>query len=225
MIAAVECGAADPSLRTLDGIARCFDAELIVDLRLPTVIGRHDQRDAAHARCVAAARRSLEARGYLCAVECEIIDGRVRGWIDLLAFDPASGRLIVVEVKTELRDLGGLQRQIGWYVRAASEVGRAFGWAVRSTIGIVVFLATETNDASLVANRDGITASFPLRGRAVRDLLVSRTAPTGRRGWGLVMIDPLRRGDRRWGTTRLDGRRTAAPYRSYADFMETVRRR
>jgi len=223
MVAAVEGGSADASLETLDRIARALDGELIVDLRLPMVIGRADQVDAAHARCVAAARRSLECRGYVCAVECEIVDGRLRGWIDLLAFDPASGRLLLVEVKTELRDLGGLQRQVGWYQRAAPGVARGFGWSVGSTIVVVVFLATDANDSALVAKRDTFTAAVPLRGRAVRELLVERSAPPGPPGWGVVMIDPRRRGDRRWAATRLDGRRTPAPYRSYADFMESVR--
>ena len=225
MIAVVEAGSASASFDTLDRIARALDGELIIDLRLPTVIGRADQNDAAHARCVAAARRSLERRGYVCAVEREIVDGRLRGWIDLLAFDPASGRLLVVEVKTELRDLGGLQRQVGWYQRAAPTVAGALGWTVHATIVVVVFLATDANDSALVANRDTLAAAFPLRGRAVRDLLVERAVPTRRPGWGLVMIDPRRRGDRVWAATRLDGRRTPAPYRSYADFMETVRGR
>jgi hypothetical protein len=225
MIAMVEAASASASVDTLDRIARALDGELIVDLRLPTVIGRADQGDAAHARCVAAARRSLERRGYVCAVECEIVDGRLRGWIDLLAFDPASGRLLIVEVKTELRDVGGLQRQVGWYQRAGPTVAGALGWTVRATVVVVVFLATDANDAALVANRDTLASAFPLRGRAVRDLLVERVVPTRHPGWGLVMIDPRRRGDRVWAATRLDGRRTPAPYRSYADFMEAVRGR
>ena len=225
MVAVVEAGSPGASLDTLSRVARALDGELIVDLRLPTVIGRTDQGDAAHARCVAAARRSLERRGYECAVECEIVDGRLRGWIDLLAFDPASARLLVVEIKTELRDVGGLQRQVGWYQRAAPSVARSFGWAVRSAVVVVAFLATDANDSALMANRDTFTAAFPLRGSAIRDLLVERIAPPVRPGWGLVMIDPRRRGERLWAAARLEGRRTPAPYRSYADFMETSRRR
>jgi transcriptional regulator with XRE-family HTH domain len=225
MIAMVETASASASVDTLARIALALDGELAVELRLPTVIGRTDQVDAAHARCVAAARRSLERRGYVCAVECEIVDGRPRGWIDLLAFDPASGRLLIVEVKTELRDVGGLQRQVGWYKRAGPTVAGAFGWTVQATVVVVVFLATDANDAALVANRDTLAAAFPLRGRAVRDLLVERVVPIHHPGWGLVMIDPRRRGDRVWAASRLDGRRTPAPYRSYADFMEAVRGR
>ena len=174
---------------------------------------------------MAAARRSLERCGYACAVEVEIVEGRLRGWIDLLAYDPRSGRLLIVEVKTELRDMGGLQRQVGWYRRAAPAVARGLGWTVRSSIPVVVFLATDANDLAIKANRSEFETTFTVRGRAALDLLVRRVAPSGAPGWGLVMVDPLRRGNRRWVPTQSDGRRATAPYRSYADFMDAVRRR
>jgi transcriptional regulator with XRE-family HTH domain len=237
MIGAVEGGSANPSLDTLERIAGALDAELVLDLRLPTVIGRADQVDAAHARCVAAARRVLERRGFICAVSARsstagCTDGSTSG------LRSGAGRLLVVEVKTELRDLGGLQRQLGWY-RAAARIPEAAGEVSRS-VAVALFLATDANDASLLANRDAITASFPIRGRAARDLLAgSAGAPeTGRvgaarsypssvqgSGWVLAMIDPRRRGDSIWVATRLDGRRSPAPYRSYADFMAAVARR
>ena len=107
------------------------------------------------------------------------------------------GRLLVVEVKTELRDIGALQRQVGWYRQAAVGVARAAGWSVRSTVVVVIFLATDANDTC--PRREPTPQSAPpsrLRGRAVRDLLVERALPPGEPGWGLVMIDPMRRGDR-----------------------------
>ena len=128
LVSAVECGATEASLESMERIALALDARLVVELTAPLVIGRDDQRDAAHARCVAAVRRELERRGFVCMVEEPFADGRMRGWIDLLALDPASGRLIVVEVKTELRDLGGLLRQVGWYTRRAGSVARDLGW-------------------------------------------------------------------------------------------------
>lgn len=220
LVSAVERGAAEASLESIERIAVALDARLVVELRVPLVIGRDEQRDAAHARCVAAVRRALERRGFICVVEQPFADGRTRGWIDLLAFDPASGRLVVVEVKTQLRDFGGLLRQVGWYASRARAVAREIGWRVRSVDAVVVFLATEDNDAALEANADMIRSSFPCRGRALRAGLM----PGGRLGgWGLAMIDPRRRGDRRWATLRLDGRRERAPYRSYADFIRVSR--
>lgn len=220
LVSAVERGVGEASLESVERIALALDARLVVELSVPLAIGRDDQRDAAHARCVAAVRRELERRAFVCAVEHPFADGRLRGWIDLLAFDPASGRLIVVEVKTELRDLGGLLRQVGWYGRRAGSVARDLGWRVRGVDSLVVFLATEDNDAALEANADLIRTSFPCRGRPLRAGLV----PGGRlSGWGLTMVDPRRRGERRWVALRLDGRRERAPYRSYADFMRLSR--
>jgi hypothetical protein len=99
-------------------------------------------------------------------------------------------------------------------------VGRHLGWTIGAVDCLVVFLATDENDAALAANEGAIRASFPVRGRALRAGL-----EPGRRlgGWALAMVDPRRRGERTWVALRLDGRRVGAPYRSYADFMRTIR--
>jgi DNA-binding XRE family transcriptional regulator/Holliday junction resolvase-like predicted endonuclease len=219
LIAAIERGTRDASLESLERVARALDAELVVELRAPLVVGRADQRDAAHAACAAAVRRWLDRHGFECVTERPIVDGRVRGWIDLLAFDSIAKRLLVVEVKTELRDLGGLQRQVGWYVRAARAAVTDRGWRPSEVVALVVFLATAENDTRLTAQREAINQTFPLRGRALDDALAGGRFP----GWGLTMVDPRRRGSRIWMGLRLDGRRLDAPYASYADFMRVVR--
>lgn len=220
MISAIEHGGPGVSLEALERVCGALDGQLVLELRVPLTIGRADQRDAAHASCTAAVRRALERIGYTCVTERPFTDGRLRGWIDLLAFDPETGRLLVVEIKTELRDLGGLQRQVGWYERTARDAARDLGWRVRTVECLVVFLATEANDTALEANREPIERTFPVRGRALRVALESRR-PLG--GWGLILVDPRRRGGRVWLGLRLDGRRRSAPYRSYADFMRGTR--
>jgi transcriptional regulator with XRE-family HTH domain len=220
MISAIEHGGSGVSLEALERVCGALDGQLVLDLHAPLAIGRADQRDAAYATCTAAVRRALERTGYTCVTEHPFTDGRLRGWIDLLAFDPATGRLLVVEIKTELRDLGGLQRQVGWYERTARDAARDLGWRVRTVDCLVVFLATEANDTALEANRELIERTFPVRGRALRVALESRR-PLG--GWGLILVDPRRRGGRVWLGLRLDGRRRSAPYRSYADFMRGAR--
>jgi hypothetical protein len=214
----MEAGSRDCSLESLGRVAEALGAGFVVELRPALVLGRRDQRDAAHALCVASTRRWLEKRGWRCVVEQPIVDGRIRGWIDLLAFDPSSGRLLVVEVKTELRDLGGLQRQVAWYRRDAARAVASLAWRLREVAVLVIFLATRDNDERLGRQRDAIVSSFPVRGRALDVALAGGAFP----GWGLTMIDPRRRGARRWIGLRLDGRRTAAPYASYAGFMESV---
>ena len=123
----IESGGVGASIESLWAIARALDADLSVELRPPRVIGRTDQADPAHSRSVAACRRVFEHAGLACAVEREIIDGRARGWIDLLGFVPESRRLVLAETKTEIRDLGGLKRQVGWYVRACVGAARDLG--------------------------------------------------------------------------------------------------
>ena len=220
LVSAVETGSRDCSLDALERVADGLAARLVVELRAPLVVGGPGQRDAAHSLCVTAARQWLERRGWQCVVELPIVDGRIRGWIDLLAFDPLSGRLMVIEVKTELRDLGGLQRQVGWYARDAVDATAGLGWRPREVVVLVIFLATTDNDDRLSIQRDAITATFPVRGRALDRALAGGPYP----GWGVAMIDPRRRGSRRWIGLRLDGRRVAAPYTSYSDFMRAARR-
>ena len=47
--------------------------------------------------------------------------------MDLLAWHPATGLLLVIEVKTELHDLGANERQLNWYEREAWAAARRLG--------------------------------------------------------------------------------------------------
>jgi hypothetical protein len=57
-------------------------------------------------------QRRLEAAGWLVVREVRIESGRYLGWIDLLAFDPVTKTLLVIEIKTRLDDLGDLERTL-----------------------------------------------------------------------------------------------------------------
>jgi hypothetical protein len=187
----------------------------------PGPFGRLDQQDPAHARCVAACRRTLEAAGLACAVEREIVDGRLRGWIDLLGFDLSSRRLVLAEIKAEIRDVGGLERQVGWYVRACMSAVRDLGWQPKEIAVVVALLATAANDTVAVVNRLALAQAFPMRGAALAAAIFDG-GPVA--GWGLAMVDPRRRGGHAIQSLRVDGRRSDAPYRDYADFMRIIRR-
>jgi transcriptional regulator with XRE-family HTH domain len=206
----------DVTVRTLARLCAALEVNLVLQARSPVIFGRAEQRDRVHALCVGAVRRGLTTDGWLVAVELEIVEPQARGWIDLLAFDPTSHRLLVIEVKTEIHDLGAVQRQLGWYARAAWPAAQRIGWRPRRADAILVVLATTTNDEFLQANRESIRDAFPVRGRAVATLVDRATEPSGR-GWALAMVDPRRR-RRRWElATRMDGRRGDAPYRDYRD--------
>jgi transcriptional regulator with XRE-family HTH domain len=153
LVSMIELGSVGASIESLGKVARALDAELLIELRTPRVIGRPDQHDPAHARCVAACRRIFEDAGLACAVEREIVDGRMRGWIDLLGFDVKSRRLVLAEIETEIRDVGDLERQVGWYLRTCIGAVRKLGWHPKEIVVVVALLATAANDAVVLANR------------------------------------------------------------------------
>jgi transcriptional regulator with XRE-family HTH domain len=94
-------------------------ARLVVSVDAPSLGDRQRQREPAHARCSAHVASRLRRAGWQVATEVEVGGDRSRGWIDVLAYHPATGWLLVVEIKTEIRDLGGIERSLGWYEREA----------------------------------------------------------------------------------------------------------
>ena len=95
------------------------------------------QRDAVHAPCSGYANRRFRAGGWETGREVEIVHGRSHGWIDLLAFDPRTGLLLIVEIKTRLDDLGLVERQLAWYERSAFERGTQGRLAGQTRWGVV----------------------------------------------------------------------------------------
>ena len=138
--------------------------------------------------------------------EVEVVHGRSHGWIDLLAFDPRTGRL-VVEIKTRLDDVGAIERQLGWYRRMAPAIARAQGWEVRQTTGWPrCWRATRWTQRS---RQTGRSSDGPFR-RARLHCLTRAHGPASRwsipsaaAGSGSSELEPM-----------ADGR---APYRDRAD--------
>lgn len=152
-------------------------------------------------------------------------DGRWNGWIDVLAYSPRTGVLLVIEIKTRLDDVGTVERQLGWYAKRAGHIARELGWRPIRVSPWLLALASDEVDAVIQANRLLFSQAFP---RRAADLLneVEGTAGSGAgagrdRGpgvaAGVALIDPSSR-RRRWIIpSRSDRRRSPAPYRGYAD--------
>jgi transcriptional regulator with XRE-family HTH domain len=208
-LARIERGMANPTVDIVQRVSDALGLQLFLDVRPPVFLGSPPMRDLVHARCSAYADRRLRADGWSTAREVAAVDGRYRGWIDLLAFDPTSNVLLIVEIKTRLDDFGALERQLGWYERLAPDLARERGWSSRSTRSVLLLLASEDVERAISANRDALRLAFPLR-----DGLLERTESLGR---GLALIDPRRRRHDWLIRSRLDGRRSVAPYRDYAD--------
>jgi len=160
---------------------------------------------------VAHVQRRLEAAGWLVQREVEVVHARSHGWIDVLAFQPATGILLVIEVKTEIHDLGRIERTLGWYGREAWPAARRLGWRLRIARPWLLVLASEVNEERIRDNRALLAQSFPSRGMTMLD------PASG--GPGMTLIDP-RSHQRDWlMRSVIDGRRRQAPYRNYADFV------
>jgi hypothetical protein len=168
-----------------------------------------------HARCSGYVDRRFRATGWLTSREVEIVHQRSHGWIDILAFDPATKLLIVAELKTRLDDLGAIERQIGWYERSAFEVARRLGWAPRRTVAWLLVLASGEVEEAIRSNRDVLMRAFPIRAREMSRGL--RRADEMSSGRGLALIDPTSK-RRDWlMPSRVDGRRSAAPFIDYGN--------
>jgi transcriptional regulator with XRE-family HTH domain len=205
-VAAVEAGTANATLDVVDRIGNALGLELRIVGSPPVLIGPR-QREVVHARCSGYSDRRLRADGRLTLREVEVVHGRSHGWIDLLAFDPRTGRLVVVEIKTRLDDVGAIERQLGWYRRMAPAIARREGWLVREVSTWLLLLASDEVDLAIAANRELLKHAFPARGSALLDT----SEP------GLALIDPTSR-RRSWLIRpRIDGRRTRLPYRDAAD--------
>jgi len=215
-IAAIERGRANPSLDVIVHLAAALGLELDLNLRAPIMIGDRRQHDAVHARCSGYVDRRLRTAGWETEAEVAIVDGRWRGWIDLLAFDRRTGTLIVIEIKTVIDDMGALERQVGWYERAARDVARTRGWQPRRVVTWLLVLSTEQNEQALIQNVDVIDRAFPVRPPSMERLLEDPAASLPR-GRSIALIDPRRR-RRSWLIRpRIDGGRSSMPYRDYRE--------
>ena len=209
------------SIAEADAISRSLGGTLVIGIEAPVLVAGSRQRDAAHARCVAYVARRLVRDGWVVQREVQVGSHDRPGWIDVLAFNPRSRVLLIIEVKTELVDLGGLERQLGWYEREARRAAMAFGWQAAAVMSAALLLSTKATDDRLRENTAGIRQAFPHRWRDLMSVLHGDAWI--RQGRALALIGPRSR-VRDWcRPTVLDGRRSAAPYRNIADFLQASR--
>lgn len=185
---------------------------------------RREQRDFVHARCCGHVAHRLPASGWEVLQEVEIGSGRYRGWIDLLAFRAADRCLLCIEVKTELDDLGRIQRIMGWYEREAWAAARRAGWRPAMVRSVLVVLMSAENDARIQANRSMLLGAFPGRPADLGPWVADSTAKLP--PWpAMALVDPRSRRTDWLRPSRTDGRRSPAPYADYRDAAGALRGR
>jgi hypothetical protein len=91
-----------------------------------------------------------------------------RGAIDLVAWFPATRTLLLIELKTELVDIGLLLATHDRRVRLAAEIARSLGLQPLHVASWIVVADGRTNRRVVERHRDVIRAALPSDGRTIR---------------------------------------------------------
>jgi transcriptional regulator with XRE-family HTH domain len=147
--------------------------------------------DEEHAAIVETLAASFGGSGWRVEAEASYSEYGERGRIDLLAFDPSTKVLAVIEVKTELADLQELFGNLNAKLRLAPTIGRRNGWHSARVATVLAVAATAANRAT-VRTHPALFTPFERRWfrgqrlpRVGRDrlLLWIPATATGRRSW------------------------------------------
>ena len=198
-----------------------IDARLFLDG--PTVLKDRSQDDAVHARLCGHLAGRLATLGWEPAVEVEVSDGRIHGFVDVMAYRPVDRALICDETKSEIHDAGGIVRTMRWYANHAWDAARALGWKPARIVPILTVLDSDDVAARLRENRELVEAAFPVRAAQLQAWIEDHRAPLAA-GFGLAAVDPASRRQAWLRATAIDARRVVPPYRNYADFANRERR-
>lgn len=114
--------------------------------------------------------------GWLRGVEVSFAVYAERGVIDILAFHPVTGSLLVIELKTEIVDVQDLVGRVDVKARLATRIARDRGWNATSVSVWVAVAESRTNRRRAAAHRSMLRAAFPDDGRRLRAWL---TKPAG----------------------------------------------
>jgi len=149
------------SLSMLEKHAAVFG--LRIDVR---VVGRAGSLvrlgDEEHARIVETVAAGFREHGFLIETEASFSEWGERGRIDLLAFDPASWTLVIVEVKTQLLDLQDLFGSLNVKERLAPTIAERRGWKVDRSVTVLAVAHTAANRA-VVREHPSLFADFDAR--------------------------------------------------------------
>lgn len=149
-------------IRSLDALERHSAAlELRIDVRLSGRSGEVVRlADEEHAAIVELLAGWFRDAGFVVELEAGFSEWGERGRIDLLAFDPASGLLVIVEVKTLLLDLQELLGAVSTRERLATTIGRRRGWEV-DRWATVLAVADAASNRSVVARASRAVRILP----------------------------------------------------------------
>jgi transcriptional regulator with XRE-family HTH domain len=145
--------------------------------------------DAAHAGLVDRVVELLRANDWQVIPEATFNIYGERGSIDILAFHPASGSLLIVEVKSVVPDMQGLLASLDRKDRLARQIAGMHTWSPRSISRLIVLPEDRTARRRVTEHAATLDAAYPDRTIAVRRWLRD---PEGRIS-GLVFVSGAKR--------------------------------
>jgi DNA-binding Xre family transcriptional regulator len=152
----------------------CAELELRVEIRLRSRGGDLDRMvSARHAQLV----ESIIARLRRDFLEWEVLPEvsfsiwGERGVIDILAWHPGRRALLVIEVKTEIVDVGEMLGTLDRKRRLARTIAAEHGWDPIDVSAWLVVADSRTNERRIADHRTTLRAAYPDDGRRIRGWL------------------------------------------------------
>jgi transcriptional regulator with XRE-family HTH domain len=177
-----------PTVPILRRLLAALDAWLAFEVRWRA--GALDRLlDEGHATLVGIVSDLLGALGWEVHVEVSYSEYGERGSVDVLAFWPPLGILLVIEVKTDLAGVEAVLRKLDEKVRLAPTVALdRFGWQAQHVAWLLVMPESSTLRRRVERQAAVLRRAFPARGADVRRWL---RQPAGGIA-GLVFLSPSR---------------------------------
>jgi DNA-binding XRE family transcriptional regulator len=164
-------------------------------------------RDQGHASLVDRMVARLRNDGWEVATEVSFNVFGERGSIDILAFQPTTGALLVIEVKTVVPDVGGMLATLDRKVRLAREIAEERGWRVRSVGRLLVVAEASTARRRIEQHEATFRNAFPARNVEVNRWLKAPSGPFS----GLLFLSADHLADKRQSPSRTLGSTMARP--------------
>jgi transcriptional regulator with XRE-family HTH domain len=122
--------------------------------------------DAGHAVLQEHTAALLASNGWLVRSEVSFNHYGDRGRVDVLAFQPPTRALLVVEVKTAIGDLQETLGRIDIKARLGATLAQSAGWDVPQAVVPALVLADRRGARETVAQHEALFTRYATRGRA-----------------------------------------------------------
>jgi transcriptional regulator with XRE-family HTH domain len=133
--------------------------------------------DSVHAAIGERVVEVLSGLGWECAVEVTFDIRGERGSVDVMAWHPPTGRLLVVESKSVVPDLQQMLGSLDRKVRLAREIAARRGWPATGVARAVVMAGTPANRARVARFGATLRTVLPTDGRALCHWLAQPDGP------------------------------------------------